>query len=69
MAEHSAVNRRVVGSSPTCGAITLVSIVDKEVTSHRLSPQRFITIIRGAVRRINIAEVGVQVLTSLPFTQ
>jgi hypothetical protein len=23
MAEHSAVNRRVVGSSPTCGANTL----------------------------------------------
>ena len=22
MAEHSAVNRRVVGSSPTCGAIS-----------------------------------------------
>jgi hypothetical protein len=69
MAEHSAVNRGVVGSSPTCGAISLVSIVDKAVTSHGLSPQRLIMIILGAVRRIDIAEVGVQVLTSLPFPQ
>ena len=51
------------------GAIALVSIVDKEGTSHGLSPKRFITIIRGAVRRIDIAEVGVQVLTSLPFPE
>ena len=27
MAEHSAVNRRVVGSSPTCGAIFWVYIL------------------------------------------
>src|SRR5712691_1624600 len=33
-----------------------LSIVDKEVTNHGLSPQRFITMIRGAVRRIDIAE-------------
>ena len=25
MAEHSAVNRRVVGSSPTCGAILIIN--------------------------------------------
>src|SRR5262249_51920860 len=33
MAEHSAVNRRVVGSSPTCGAIFLKKIARRPVAS------------------------------------
>ena len=41
MAEHSAVNRRVVGSSPTCGAnFSNVVVVKKGFSSlsrHRLS--------------------------------
>ena len=33
MAEHSAVNRRVVGSSPTCGANIILSLVTIRVAS------------------------------------